>query len=94
MVVSQTAMQATTVATWRVVELEEQTRELTEELQFALENPSAHKEAAAEVQLKYSQESNLKLEAENERLRKLNRIQKEATFELSVKHKKKGGYWW
>jgi hypothetical protein len=89
MVSQQTAMQTTTVTTRRVAELEEQVRELAEELQFALANPGAYKQATMEVQLKSAQDSSTKLSAENERLKKLNKIQQQTMFELAAEHQER-----
>ncbi|CAJ1942204.1 unnamed protein product [Cylindrotheca closterium] len=90
-VISQTAMQQTKISGRRVFELEQQVQELKEELELALANPGGYEKASLEVQLKVAQDAKEKLAVENERLQKMNKIQKHAMFELSSKQ---NGLFW
>ncbi|KAL3927850.1 MAG: hypothetical protein SGBAC_012904 [Bacillariaceae sp.] len=89
-VLSQTAIHQTKISGRRVFELEQQVQELKEELELALANPGGYEKASLEVQLKVAHDSKKQLEADNERLQKMNKIQKMALFEMSTKNK---GFW-
>lgn len=47
-----------------------------------------------DVRLKSAQDTSLRLEPENERLKKLNKVQQQAMVVLSAADAKKGGRWW
>mmetsp|Transcript_16701 Transcript_16701/g.40711 ORF Transcript_16701/g.40711 Transcript_16701/m.40711 type:complete len:993 (-) Transcript_16701:32-3010(-) len=89
-VLSQTAIQQTKISGRRVIELEQQVHELQEELELALANPGGYEKASFEVQLKVAKDNNKKLASDNERLQKMNKIQKVALFDMNKKHK---GFW-